>query len=97
MKKVLILLAPLLLSGCILGGKQTGLASGPQIPELPTVLAKRAEKLPPNSDTSMGAQVLDNTSNITKYNEVGHQTNAIIDFYNCIRTSINNKKEPKCL
>ncbi len=93
MKKLFLIF--LLLSGCTT--KDTGLAHAVQVPALTQNLAQRATQLPPNTDKTMGGQVLDNTSNIRAYNQVSTQTNTLIDLYNCVRESINNKKEPKCL
>lgn len=95
MKKSLILIPMLLLAGCF--GSDTGLAPAIQIPPLPYEVSQKAGQLTSNSDLTMGGQVTDNTSNIRAYNKVSHQTNTLIDIYNCVRESINNKKEPKCL
>ena len=77
-------------------GKETGLAPQVQIPPIPANLALKAEALPPNTDVTMGGQVQDNTRNIRAYNSVATQVNNLIDLYNCVRESINNKKEIKC-
>lgn len=90
-----VLILALLLAGC--AKPDTGLTTGIKIPELPAELAKRAEKLPENNDQTMGAQVLDNTSNIRAYNSKAFQVNDLIDIYNCVRTAVNEKKEIKCL
>ena len=74
----------------------TGLTTSVQVPPLPENLAQRAGKLEPLSDTSMGAQVTDNTFNIRQYNSVANQLNNVIDLYNCVKDSVNNKKEFKC-
>lgn len=88
----LILLSTLLLAGC--GSSDAGVQV--QLPPLPSSLASKSENLPPNTNTSMGAQVLDNTSNIRAYNRVATDKNALIDLYNCVRDAVNNKKEIKC-
>lgn len=87
----------LLTSGCKTVTPDTGLATQVQIPPIPANLAVRAGNLPKNEDTSMGGQVLDNTNNIRQYNSKAQQVNDLIDLYNCVRDSINNKKETKCL
>lgn len=92
MRKYIIILA-LLLASC---GKDTGLAPAPQIPPIPAALANKRGQLPPNNDISMGGQTIDNTNNIRSYNSAANQVNSLIDYFNCIRESINNKKEPKC-
>ena len=74
----------------------TGLALQVQVTPIPENLAQRAGPLPPNSDITMGGQVLDNTQNIRTYNEKAFQVNDLIDLYNCVREAINNKKEVKC-
>lgn len=91
MRHLLLVLA---LSAC--GGGSTGLATGPQIPPIPENLARKAVALESNSDVTMGGQVRDNNSNIRAYNGVAFQTNSLIDLYNCVRESINQKKEIKC-
>lgn len=93
MKKYIII-ASLLLAAC--AGKETGLAPQVQIPPIPENLARKAGSLPPNTDATMGGQVQDNTQNIKAYNSVANQVNNLIDLYNCVRESINNKKEIKC-
>lgn len=93
--KKLIIVAALLLSACKTA-PDTGLTPGVQIPPIPENLARKAEQLPPNSATSMGGQVLDNTRNIRAYNEKAFQVNDLIDLYNCVREAVNNKKEIKC-
>jgi len=92
-KKIVLVL--LLLSACKTPD-DTGLVVGVQIPAIPESLAQRAEALPPNTDTTMGGQVLDNTRNIRAYNEKAFQVNDLIDLYNCVREAVNNKKEIKC-
>jgi hypothetical protein len=95
MKNVVLLAAVLMLSAC--GDKEdTGLAPQVRIPPIPDNLAQRARPLPLNSDTTMGGQVKDNTSNIIKYNAKSFQVNDLIDLYNCVREAVNNKKEIKC-
>lgn len=84
----------LLVAGC--AKPDTGLAPAVQIPSLPENLAQKATQLEPNTDASLKGQILDNTTNIRKYNSVAFQTNKLIEFYNCVRDSINNKKELKC-
>lgn len=95
MKKTLLVLALLLLSGCATA-PDTGLATGVQIPPLPEKLAQKAGPLTLNQDTTMGGQVLDNTQNIRQYNDKAFQVNDLIDLYNCVRDAVNNKKEIKC-
>lgn len=94
-KLITMVLIASLLSSC---GKDTGLAPAVQIPPLPERLAQKSYQLPPNTDSSMGAQVVDNTENIKQYNQVATDKNRLIDIYNCIRDSVNNKKElTECL
>lgn len=94
MKKYIIILS-LVLTAC--NNRETGLAHNVQIPPLPAAIATKRTQLPPNNNTSMGGQVKDNTSSIRGYNSAAHQVNSLIDYFNCVRESINNKKEPKCL
>jgi len=95
MKKVLLLLFAL--SACA-HKPDTGLAHSVQIPDLPTSLAQKAGPLPPLKNTSMAALVEDATNTDIQYNSVSHQLNSLIDIYNCVKTSINEKKDIKtCL
>jgi len=93
--RLLILLAPIaLLAAC--GHDTTGLAPAVQVPVAPSVLTQRAERLKPNTDTSVQGQVLDNTNSITMYNRVASQLNAFIDYFDCVRIAVNNKKDLNC-
>jgi hypothetical protein len=92
--KPYVIAVALLLSAC--ATNNTGLAPAVQIPPLPENLAQKAKALPSSNDLTMGGQVKDNTHNIREYNGVSTQLNHVIDMYNCVRDSINNKKEPKC-
>lgn len=94
--KKLVLISLFLVSACSTP-RDTGLAPAVQIPPLPENLAQKAGPLPPNSDETMGGQVLDNTRNIREYNEKAFQVNDLIDLYNCVREAVNNKKEIECL
>jgi hypothetical protein len=91
----------LLLSLVLLGGccktLDTGLAKPVQIPPIPEALAKKAGSLPKLEERTMGALVLDGAASDMQYNSVAHQNNKLIDLYNCVRESINNKKEIECL
>jgi hypothetical protein len=91
MKK--ILLVALLLSAC----KHTDTGTGITIPPVPVQLSQRAESLPPNNDATFAGQIRDNNNNIRAYNKVASEKNALLDLYNCVRESINNRREPKCL
>lgn len=94
MKKIILI--ALLLSAC--KHTDTGLATPVQIPELPPILAKKAESLPQITDPSMGGLVVQGAEDDSEYNTVSNQLNKLIDFYNCIKVSINNKSNAKeCL
>lgn len=94
MRASIIVLA-LLLSACKTT-TDTGLTTSVQIPPIPENLAQRAGPLTPNTDTTMGGQVSDNTTSIRHYNDKAFQVNDLIDLYNCVREAVNNKKEIKC-
>ena len=81
-----------LLAAC--GDKESGLGRIPTIPDLPPELNKKAEKLPPITDNSMGGLVIDGTNTDIKYNEVSTRLNTVLDIYECVKTSFNNKKSP---
>lgn len=69
-----------------------------QVPELPAELSKKAERLPELTDNTMGGVVLDAAATDKKYNAVAHQTNSLIKYYNCVKASVNEKKDLKqCL
>lgn len=95
MRVTILLALSLLLSGCL--GIETGLGRRVQVPALPENLAEKAGPLQPNTDKSLAGQIRDNNNTIRAYNNVASQNNTLIDLYNCVRESINNKKEPKCL
>ena len=99
MKKKLIalFLAILALAACS-HDQNTGLAKGVEIPDLPVNLGKRAEKLPPIKDTSMGTAHIQGAEDDMQYNAVSTQLNSLIDLYNCVKFSVNDKKDIKrCL
>ena len=89
-----VLILALLLVGC--AKPETGLAVGIQVPPVPLQLSEKAKALSPNNDTSMGGQVLDNTRNIREYNEVGFKYNRLLEYYNCVREAVNQRKKPEC-
>lgn len=94
MKYIALPLA-LLLAAC---QTTTGLAPDPKIPDLPANLEKKADQLPPITDPTLGGFVIDSASSSMQYNSVGTQLNNLIDLYNCVKVSMNNKKDPKeCL
>ena len=85
----------LLVTAC--GGKQplnsTGLGYQAQIPELPAELAIKARSLPPITDNTMGGTQIQGAQDDAAYNAVAHQLNKVIDIYNCVRKSINNREQ----
>lgn len=93
MKRLVVGLA-LLLSAC--GGErpQTGMAPPPALPELPEPLRKRAEPLPPITDPSVEGMLRDSVDTDIRYNEVGSQLNALLDAYECIKRSLNERADP---
>lgn len=91
MKKIL-LASVLFLGGC---GEKHIVVTPPAVPELPTNLSKKAENLSDITDLSMGGLVLDGVETDKKYNSIGHKLNTLIDVYNCVKTSLNDKKDPK--
>jgi hypothetical protein len=95
MKRVLILLFAL--SACT-HKPDIGLVTAVQIPDLPPNMAQKAGPLPELKDPSMAALVEDATNADMRYNSVSHQLNSVIDIYNCVKVSINEKKDIKtCL
>lgn len=98
-KLVLVAFASLLLTGCnreFLGDLPD--TKPVQVPDLPTQLSTPAEKLSPLTDNTMGGREIDAAETDRKYNQVAHQTNGLIKLYNCVKESVNNKKDIKqCL
>jgi hypothetical protein len=95
MKRVLILLFAL--SACT-HKPEIGLVTAVQIPDLPPSLAQKAGPLPELKDPSMAGQIEDATNADMQYNLVSHQLNSVIDIYNCVKISLNEKKDIKtCL
>lgn len=93
--KKLIIVAALLVSACA-ADKGTGLAPAVQIPPIPENLAQKPKPLPPITDPTMGGLVQANVQSSREYNSVSFQLGKLIDLYNCVRDSVNNKKEMKC-
>ena len=86
-------LVPLLLLSACAQVPDTGLAEQIKVPDLPETLAEKAKPLPPLTDTSMGGLVVDGTNSDMQYNSVSHQLNSVIDLYNCVKPSTNEKKD----
>lgn len=96
MRKIVALASLLLLSACM--GSNQGVAPGVkpvQVPALPEPLAKKAERLPPITDNTMGGQVTEGVNSDRAYNAVAHQVNALIDVYTCVRNTINKGDNPE--
>ena len=100
MNKIMIAVAAcaiVLTSGCTHTQQDLGLAKPVQVPDLPPALSRKASKLPNIMDNTMGTTVVDGANTDIIYNDVAWRLNHLIDFYNCIKTSINNKTEADCL
>lgn len=92
------MLLPLALMACKTNQPETGLARPPEIPELPANLARKAEALPPIPDSTMGTAHIQGTKDDIQYNAVAFQLNNVIDLYNCVRISLNERTDlKKCL
>lgn len=96
MKKLLVLPLLLVLSACAGKNDDVGSISKPvQVPELPANLSKKAESLPPIKDNTMGGLTIDGAETDIKYNGIAHQLNNLIDVYECVRVSMNEKRNPE--
>ena len=99
MKKLLLLTPLLLLSAC--GGDNKPITPGViaiQVPDLPIKLSQKAPRLPKFSAKNMGEGQIDATIVDQKYNALAFQANSLIDFYNCVKLSVNTKADlTKCL
>lgn len=87
-----VLILALLLSACA-HKVDTGLVKPVQLPELPSNLSEKAKALPKITGASMGSLVVDGTNADMQYNAVSIQLNNLIDLYNCIKVSVNEKKD----
>lgn len=96
MKKLLVLPLILFLTACATTDNGAGsLAKPVQVPELPANLSKKADRLPPITDNTMGGLTIDGAETDIKYNTVAHQLNNLIDVYECVRVSMNEKRNPE--
>jgi len=97
--KKLILPFLLLLSAC--GHDNAHVVPGVKpvvIPALPANLSIKAKRLPDIKDNTMGGREVIGAADDQAYNSVAHQLNKVIDLYDCVRDSINNKKNAEgCL
>lgn len=96
MKKILVLPFLLVLAACAHTDDGAGSLAKPiQVPELPASLSKKAERLPPIQDNTMGGLVIDGAETDMQYNSIAHQLNNLIDVYECVRVSMNEKRNPE--
>jgi len=86
--KILIPLVIFFLSACTTSNPTFGVEPI-KIPNLPSELDKKAERLPPITDPSLAGQVRAGIEADRAYNEVAHRNNKLIDFYHCIQKAIN--------
>ncbi len=92
MKKIILIMSAILLSGCATT-KDPNLELGRsiQVPELPSSLNQRANRLPPLRSGSMAAIQRDGVATDRAYNDLAHRYNAIIDLWACVRQAVNNR------
>lgn len=90
--KHLILAAALFLTACGHTGTPPPGVEYPKVPDLPTYYQEKATSLPPVTDRSMGNLTVDSAETSEKYNDVAHRYNGLVDLYNCVKESINQKK-----
>lgn len=65
-------------------------------PDLPVSLSERAKPLPPITSNDMGTLAEDSANTSILYNGLSIRYNRFIDFYNCIKTSLETKSTDKC-
>lgn len=96
--KRIVLAAALMLAACNPGINRPDPGVKPvQVPDAPAYLTKKAESLPPITDPSMGAAHIQGADDDRRYNSVAWQLNTWIDFYECIKVSVNTKTDSgKC-
>jgi len=97
--KILIVIASLTLVGCATTHEFTPDGVTPvRIPDLPAGLSIKANQMPQIESNSMGAHVSAGVDADIAYNDVAFKYNHLIDLYNCVKQSINNKTDLKeCL
>jgi hypothetical protein len=87
----------LFLSACATTEPQLAILAKPvQVPELPVELSKKATRLPDITDLTFGGIIKDGAAADQQYNSVANQLNSLIDLYNCVRKSINDKGSTDC-
>lgn len=91
MKKYILLV--LLLSGCA-HTQETVIVDPPKVPRLPAHYDIKAARLPDIVDPSFGGIMVDGTESDIKYNSLSIKYNQLLDIYNCVRVSINERKDP---
>jgi len=92
MIKLLVPIASiLLLAGCANNPPPTFGVDPIEVPDIPEQLNKKAYALPPIEDSSLGGLVRSGNEAAAAYNEVAFRNNALIDFYNCVKESINEE------
>lgn len=98
MKLTKTLLPLLLLSACATtNGGMVDSVTPVRVPDLPPALAEKVERLPDITDDTLGGQVEAGIEADIAYNDVAFKYNSLIDLYNCVRVSINEKVElEKC-
>lgn len=84
------------MSACAEKQINVGMAQPVQVPEMPVELSTKATRLPDITDPSFSNIILDGADTDIQYNSVSHQLNNLIDFYNCVRIAVNEKKELQC-
>lgn len=92
--KKLVIAAALLLSACA-HGPDVPPSTPVAMPALPPELSKKAEKLPPITDNSLGGIQNDAVETDKKYNTVSRQLNAVIDAWACVKEALATQKEVK--
>lgn len=92
MRYTLIALA-LVVAGCVAKDDKaidgTWGAKGVKIPDVPPSLNKKAEKLPPLTDNTMGGRELEGARTDAAYNELGIRYNALLNLTKCIQITFN--------
>lgn len=76
-------------------GESIGEAPAPKVPELPANLRKKADRLPELTDRTVEGQQKDAMETDRAYNSIAFQLNAVIDAWECVRSTLNDNKDPK--
>lgn len=93
MMRLTVILIALALGACTQSPRaDLGEAPPAAMPELPEAFAKRAERLPPLSDPTLGGVHRDGAETDRAYNRLAYRYNALLDAWECVRLALKERK-----